>query len=87
MPCGLVALRRSLTRLLGRPIGLSGSGPTVWTLYPSLDEAELAAELVADAIEAGTVPSVGDAPPTIVATTIRTHHRDEPVPADKEPAP
>jgi 4-diphosphocytidyl-2-C-methyl-D-erythritol kinase len=30
----LVPLRRALTRVLGRPIGLSGSGPTIWTLYP-----------------------------------------------------
>jgi 4-diphosphocytidyl-2-C-methyl-D-erythritol kinase len=82
---GLVPLRRSLTRLLGRPIGLSGSGPTVWTLYPSLSEAELAAELVADAVADGTVPTLGDGPPTVVATTIRT----APVaaPPGQEPAP
>jgi 4-diphosphocytidyl-2-C-methyl-D-erythritol kinase len=84
---GLVGLRRALTRLLGRPIGLSGSGPTVWTLYPSLGEAELAAELVADAVGAGTVPTLGDAPPTIVATSIRTHGRPDPAPAHEEPTP
>jgi 4-diphosphocytidyl-2-C-methyl-D-erythritol kinase len=84
---GLVPLRRALTRLLGRPIGLSGSGPTVWTLYPSLGEAELAAELVADAVDGGSVPTVGDGPPTIVATTIRTHGRPDPAPPHEEPAP
>ena len=45
---GLVHVRRALTRLLGRPIGLSGSGPTLWTLYPSLGEAEAAAVAVED---------------------------------------
>jgi 4-diphosphocytidyl-2-C-methyl-D-erythritol kinase len=84
---GLVGLRRALTRLLGRPIGLSGSGPTVWTLYPSLSEAELAAELIADAVVAGTVPTLGDAPPTIVATTIRTTTGAAPHPDQEEPAP
>jgi 4-diphosphocytidyl-2-C-methyl-D-erythritol kinase len=82
---GLVPLRRSLTRLLGRPIGLSGSGPTVWTLYPSLSEAELAAELVADAVADGTVPTLGDGPPTVVATTIRT--APAAAPPGQEPAP
>ena len=32
---GLVPVRRALMRLLARPIGLSGSGPTLWALYPS----------------------------------------------------
>ncbi len=36
---GLVAVKRALTRTLGRPVGLVGSGPTLWTLYPSLAEA------------------------------------------------
>ncbi len=66
---GLVAVRRALTRLLGRPIGLSGSGPTFWTLYPSLADAELAAETVRAAVDAGTVPTVREAPPAIIATT------------------
>ena len=59
---------------LGRPIGLSGSGPTMWTLYPSLGEAEAAAKTVEDAIGSGAVPSIGDGPPTVIATTIRTGH-------------
>lgn len=69
---GLVQVRRSLTRLLGRPIGLSGSGPTLWTLYPSLGEAEEAAKTVQGAIAEGSVPSIGNAPPSIIPTTIRT---------------
>ena len=74
---GLVAVRRALTRLLGRPIGLSGSGPTLWTLYPSQSEAEAAVTAVATAVDDGTVPTIGDAPPSIIATTIRTGHEGE----------
>ena len=32
---GLVPFKRALLRLLARPVGLSGSGPTHWALYPS----------------------------------------------------
>jgi 4-diphosphocytidyl-2-C-methyl-D-erythritol kinase len=71
---GLVGVRRALTRLLGQPIGLSGSGPTLWTLYPSLGEAEAAARAVETAVGDGTVPTLGDGPPSIIATTIRTGH-------------
>ena len=35
----LVPFKRALSRLLGRPIGLSGSGPTLWALYPSETDA------------------------------------------------
>ncbi len=31
---GLIGLKRALTRTLTRAVGLSGSGPTLWTLYP-----------------------------------------------------
>lgn len=70
----LVGVRRALTRVLSQPIGLSGSGPTLWTLYPSFGEAQAAATVVAAAIEDGTIPSIGDGPPSIIATTIRTGH-------------
>jgi 4-diphosphocytidyl-2-C-methyl-D-erythritol kinase len=69
---GLVGVRRALTRVLGRPIGLTGSGPTLWTLYPSLGEAQEAAGTVHAAVADGTIPSIGDGPPSIIATTIRT---------------
>jgi 4-diphosphocytidyl-2-C-methyl-D-erythritol kinase len=69
---GLVGVRRALTRTLGQPIGLSGSGPTLWTLYPSLGEAEAAAAVVRAAVDGGTIPSIGAGPPSIIATTIRT---------------
>jgi 4-diphosphocytidyl-2C-methyl-D-erythritol kinase len=76
---GLVAVKRALTRVVGRAVGMSGSGPTLWTLYPSLAEAEAAAEVVRSAVVAGTIPSLGDGPPSIIATTIRTGH-EEPAP-------
>lgn len=66
----IVAVRRALTRVTGRAIGLSGSGPTLWTLYPSLEEAEAAADLVRTASRDGRLPVVGDSPPDILATTI-----------------
>ena len=74
---GLVDVRRALTRRLARPIGLTGSGPTLWTLYPSLGEAEAAARDVEAAVGEGTVPTIGDGPPSIIATTVRTGHEGE----------
>jgi 4-diphosphocytidyl-2-C-methyl-D-erythritol kinase len=69
---GLVPLRRALTRVLHRPIGLSGSGPTVWALYPSVEEAAAAAEVARGAAASGDLPIPGDGPPFIAATTIET---------------
>jgi len=82
---GLVGLRRGLIRLLGRPIGLSGSGPTLWALYPSLDDAELAAASVRAAVASGFVASPGDGPPFVAATTFLTRP-DEPVPPEPSSA-
>jgi 4-diphosphocytidyl-2-C-methyl-D-erythritol kinase len=73
----LVGVRRALTRVLSQPIGMSGSGPTLWTLYPSLGEAEAAAAVVSAAVDDRTIPSIGDGPPSIIATTIRTGHEGE----------
>jgi 4-diphosphocytidyl-2-C-methyl-D-erythritol kinase len=67
---GLRTLRRALTRLLGVPIGLSGSGPTLWALYPALDEAEAAAERVRGELRLGTLDSPGVGVPFVAATTI-----------------
>ncbi|HEX7474165.1 MAG TPA: hypothetical protein VF323_13860, partial [Candidatus Limnocylindrales bacterium] len=66
----LIPFRRALARLLGRPVGQSGSGPTAWALYPSLAEAALAAEAVRAAIRDGTVGIPGVGQPSIIATTI-----------------
>jgi 4-diphosphocytidyl-2-C-methyl-D-erythritol kinase len=73
---GLVPLRRALTRLLARPIGLSGSGPTLWALYPSVGEAEQAAGTVRFALADAAIMAPGDGPPFVAATTIQTTRRD-----------
>jgi 4-diphosphocytidyl-2C-methyl-D-erythritol kinase len=67
---GLVPFRRALTRLLGRPIGLSGSGPTLWALYPSLDDADLGAASVRAAVSTGFVRHPGDDAPFVAATAM-----------------
>lgn len=67
---GLVGLVRSLSRRLGRPVGQSGSGPSLWVLYPSLAEAEVAADDVRAALADGVVVAPGDDPPFVVATEI-----------------
>jgi 4-diphosphocytidyl-2-C-methyl-D-erythritol kinase len=72
---GLVALRRALTRLLARPIGLSGSGATLWALYPSLDDAETAASTVRAALADATLAFPGEEPPFVAATTIESARR------------
>jgi 4-diphosphocytidyl-2-C-methyl-D-erythritol kinase len=71
---GLVPLRRALTRLTHRPIGLSGSGPTLWALYPSLEEAAATADEVRKAVSTGELPVPGEGPPFVAATTIETDH-------------
>ncbi|HEX5827973.1 MAG TPA: hypothetical protein VFY23_10655 [Candidatus Limnocylindrales bacterium] len=73
----LVPFKRALLRLLGRPVGVSGSGPTHWALYPSLAEAELASEGLRQAAATGELPSPGGGLPFIAATRIlgTTHTR------------
>ena len=71
---GLVAFRRSLVRALGRPVGLCGSGPTHWALYPSLDAARAAADTLRAALAAGGITLGGDAPPAIHAVPILAAH-------------
>lgn len=66
----LVPFRRALVRLLGRPVGLSGSGPSLWALYPSEAEAEAAAGGVRSAVGDGRLPGIGDGAPFVVSTTI-----------------
>jgi 4-diphosphocytidyl-2-C-methyl-D-erythritol kinase len=67
---GLLALRRGLSRLLGRPIGLSGSGPTLWALYPSMEAATEAAGAVTRALDDGSIVAPGDGPPFVTSTSI-----------------
>jgi 4-diphosphocytidyl-2-C-methyl-D-erythritol kinase len=68
----LVPFRRRLTRVLGRPVGQSGSGPTLWVLYPSRADVDEAAALVRRAVEAGNLPLPGGAPPRTIATAFAT---------------
>lgn len=75
---GLTPLRRSLARLLARPIGQSGSGPTLWALYPSAEEAAAAVGEVRAAVAERRLPMPGDGPPSILATTIAAGPAVEP---------
>jgi len=68
----LVGLRRALRGCLGRPVGQSGSGPTLWVLYPLLAEAEAAAVTVRAAVADGSLPVPGDGDVFIAATTIES---------------
>ena len=67
---GMVGARRALARLLGRPVGQSGSGPTFWVLYPSLAHAIGAAGVVNGALHAGDLGLPGEGQPFVHATTI-----------------
>ena len=69
----LVPFRRALLRLLSRPVGLSGSGPTHWALYPSHAEAAAAAERVRTSIAAGDLPGPGTQAPFVAAVRILAH--------------
>jgi 4-diphosphocytidyl-2C-methyl-D-erythritol kinase len=66
----LPAARRALARRLGRPVGLSGSGPTLWVLYPSLGEAAAVAADLRGLVATGELALPGGTP-FIEATTIK----------------
>ncbi len=68
----LVRFRRAVMRLLGRPVGVAGSGPTLWVLYPSANEAQAAAAVVRTAIGEGPLVAPGDGSPFVTATTIES---------------
>ncbi len=72
----LVPFRRALSRRLGRPIGLSGSGPTLWALYASETEAQAAAEVVRSAVADGTLEAPGPSEPFVTATAIVSHRSE-----------
>ena len=69
----LVPFKRALSRLLHRPVGLSGSGPTLWALYASETEAIDAAGSVRSAVERGELAAPGRSAPFVAATTIVGH--------------
>lgn len=66
----LRSFRRALSRHLGRPVGQSGSGPTLWALYPSAAAVEAAAGDVATRLANGALDAPGERQPRITATTI-----------------
>jgi 4-diphosphocytidyl-2C-methyl-D-erythritol kinase len=56
--------------MLGRPIGLSGSGPTLWALYPSLDDAREAAAAVDGSLRRRDLEAPGVGMPFVAATEL-----------------
>ena len=60
----------ALRRLLGRPLSLSGSGPTLFLLYPSQREAEEGATLIATAIASGELVAPEGVAPSLIATRL-----------------
>jgi 4-diphosphocytidyl-2-C-methyl-D-erythritol kinase len=70
--------RDALTQLLGRPVGLSGSGPTCWILYPDAASAEAAAAAVRQAAARGDLPLSASGEPFVAASAIgaRTAHNE-----------
>jgi hypothetical protein len=71
----------ALERLLGRPICQSGSGPTLWVLYPNVAEARKAVRFVRLAATDGSLPRIGTLEPFVAATTIEVR----PVPPAVQP--
>lgn len=67
---GLNGFIAALEKAIGRPVCLSGSGPTLWSLYPNLAEARKAVRFVRLAAVNGTLPPVGSGEPFVAATTI-----------------
>lgn len=67
----LVPFRRALMRVTGRPIAMTGSGPTCFALYPSLVDAEAAAATIREAVADGTIPSPGAGAPRVIVSTIQ----------------
>jgi 4-diphosphocytidyl-2-C-methyl-D-erythritol kinase len=59
-----------LESVVDRPVCQSGSGPTLWSLYPTLAEARKAVRFVRLAVANGTLPLLGTGEPFVAATTI-----------------
>ena len=71
----LVPFKRALSRLLHLPVGLSGSGPTLWALYASEAEAAAAAEVVRAALRDGELAAPGSSAPFVMR---HRHRRSQP---------
>jgi 4-diphosphocytidyl-2-C-methyl-D-erythritol kinase len=74
---GLLAFRRTLARLLERPVGLSGSGPTLWAVYASEAAARDGAGTVERALAEGHLTAPGAGPPFVAATVIVSRAEEE----------
>ncbi len=66
----LAAARRALARLLERPVGQSGSGPTLWALSPSKADAAGDAAIVRAALADGLLSLPGEGPPFVAAAAL-----------------
>jgi 4-diphosphocytidyl-2-C-methyl-D-erythritol kinase len=66
----LLPARRALARLLERPVGQSGSGPTLWALSPSKRDALGDAAIVRAALADGALSLPGERPPFVAAAAI-----------------
>lgn len=73
----LAGFRATLADLLARPVGQSGSGPTLWALFPSLPQARQAARLVRQGSAKGVFPAIGAGQPFVAVTSFA------PVPATR----
>ena len=62
--------RRALSRLLERPVGQSGSGPTLWALSASKADAVGDAAIIRAALADGLIAFPGDRPPFIAAAAL-----------------
>ncbi len=83
----LVPFKRALLRLLGRPVGLSGSGPTHWALYASHAEAAEAADRVRVAVADGPISAPGPREPFVAAARILAGAAEPAGPADPSQPP
>ena len=66
----LVAARRALSRLLERPVGQSGSGPTLWALSPSKADALGDAAIVRAALADGLLALPGEGSAFVAAAAL-----------------
>jgi 4-diphosphocytidyl-2C-methyl-D-erythritol kinase len=66
----LTRARRALSRLLDRPVGQSGSGPTLWALSASKADAVGDAAIIRAALADGLITFPGDRPPFVAAAAL-----------------
>ena len=66
----LARARRALSRLLERPVGQSGSGPTLWALSASKADALGDAAIVRAALAEGVLSVPGEGAPFVAAATL-----------------